>query len=145
MDYNLFIDTDVILDIVLQREGFYQNSYSLFKLAEDGNILLYTSSSVIMNVQYLGCKFIGKKNAIEGIKYLINFFEILDCNKKVLLKAYNTKCKDFEDAVQYFTAINSESVSCFISRNIKDYKEIEEKLLPVLTPIQFLKLFKENL
>lgn len=145
MDYELFIDSDVILDLVLQREGFYRNSYSLFKLAEDDKILLYTSSSVIMNVQYLACKFKDKNKAIEGIEYLINFFEILDCNKKILLKAYNTKCRDAEDAVQYFTAINSESVSCFISRNIKDYREIEEKLLPVLTPSQFLKLYKENL
>ena len=144
MDYKLFLDSDVILDVVLQRDGFYQNSYPLFKMAEDQTVLLYTSTPIIMNVQYLSCKLIGKNKAIEGIKYLLNFFEILDCNKKILQKAYNTKCKDIEDAVQYFTAIHSEIVTCFISRNIKDYKEIEEKLLPVLTPTQFLKLIKQN-
>ncbi|MEO8822872.1 MAG: PIN domain-containing protein [Ginsengibacter sp.] len=144
MDYNLFIDSNVILDVVLQREGFYQNSYPLFKLAEDQTILLYTSTSIIMNVQYISCKFIGKSEAIEGIKYLLNFFEILDCNKKILQKAYSTKCKDIEDAVQYFTGIHSEIVTHFISRNTRDYKEIEEKLLPVHTPSQFLKIFKQN-
>jgi len=144
MDYNLFLDAGVILDVVLQREEFYQNSYSLFKMAEDQTILLYTSTTVIMNVQYLGCKFIGKNNAIEGTKYLLNFFEIVDCNKKILQKAYNSKARDIEDAVQYFTAIHSEIVSNFISRNIKDYKEIEEKTLPILTPTQFLKYFKQN-
>jgi predicted nucleic acid-binding protein len=144
MDYNLFLDSNVILDVVLQRDGFYQSSYPLFKMAEDQTILLCTSTTVIMNVQYLSCKFIGKNKATEGIKYLLNFFEILDCNKKILEKAYNTKTPDIEDAVQYFTAIHSEIVSSFISRNIKDYKQIEEKILPVLTPIQFLKYFQQN-
>lgn len=82
MDYKLFLDSDVILDVVLQREGFYQNAYPLFKMAEDQTLLLFTSSNILMNVQYLSVKFIGKNKAIEGIKYLLNFFEILDCNKK---------------------------------------------------------------
>ncbi|MDQ6761198.1 MAG: PIN domain-containing protein [Bacteroidota bacterium] len=142
MDYNLFLDSDVILDIVLQREEFFQNSYQIFKMAEDQTALLYTSSSIVMNVQYLSAKFVGKKKAAEGIKYLLDFLDILDCNKKILQKAYNTKCKDIEDAVQYFTAIHSELITFFISRNVKDYTEIEEKFLPALTPSQFLKLFK---
>lgn len=109
---------------------------------EDQTILLYTSSSIIMNAQYLSTKFIGKNKAIEGVKYLLNFLGIFDCNKKILQKAYNTKCRDIEDAVQYFTAIHAEVVTYYISRNIKDYKEIEEKILPVVTPTQFLKLIK---
>ncbi|HEY5463575.1 MAG TPA: PIN domain-containing protein [Hanamia sp.] len=144
MDYNLFLDSDVILDVVLQREGFYQDSFPLFKMREEQTALLYTSSSVIMNVQYVSTTFIGKDKAIEGIKYLLNFIEIIDCNKKVLVKAYNTKCRDIEDTVQYFTAIHAEIITFFISRNIKDYKNIEEIFLPVLTPTQFLKFFKQN-
>lgn len=144
MDYNLFLDSDIILDVVLQREGFYQDSFPLFKMREEETVSLYTSSSVLMNVQYISSTFIGKNKAIEGIKYLLNFIEILDCNKKILVKAYNTKCKDIEDAVQYFTAIHSDITTYYISRNIKDYKDIEERFLPVLTPTQFLKLFKQN-
>ncbi len=142
MDYKLFLDSDVILDVVLQREGFFQNSYLIFNLAEDQTVLLYTSASVIMNVHYLSTKFIGKNKAVEGVKYLLEFLDIIDCSKKIIQKAYNTKCRDTEDAVQYFTAIHAEIITSFISRNIKDYKEIEETLLPVLTPSQFLKLLK---
>jgi hypothetical protein len=144
MDYNLFLDSDVILDVALQREGFYEDSFPLFKMREEQIILLYTSSSVVMNVQYISTTFKGKNKATEGIKYLLNFLEILDCNKKIIVKAYNTKCKDVEDAVQYFTAINSDIPTYFITRNIKDYKDIGEISLPVLTPSQFLKLFKQN-
>lgn len=142
MDYKLFLDADVILDVVLHREEFYDNSFYLFKLLDDDILLLYTSISIIMNVQYLGSKFIGKNKAIEGIRYLLSFLEIIDCNKKILLKAYNTKCRDIEDAVQYFTAINNGVLTNFITRNTIDYRDIEENELPVLTPSQFLKLIK---
>lgn len=144
MDYKLFLDSDVILDVVLQREGFYQNSYPLFQMVEDQTVSLHTSSSVIMNVQYLSTKFIGKNKAVEGIKYLLGFLEIADCNKKILVKAYSTKCKDVEDAIQYFTALNANALTHYITRNTIDYKEIEERHLPVLTPSRFLKLLKQN-
>ena len=61
---------------MLQREGFYENSFPEFKMREKQTVLLYTSSSVIMNVQYVSTTFIGKNSATEGIKYLLNFLEI---------------------------------------------------------------------
>jgi hypothetical protein len=48
MDYNLLLDSDVILDVVLQREGFYEDTFPLFKMREEQTVLLYTSSSVVM-------------------------------------------------------------------------------------------------
>lgn len=139
MDYKLFLDSDVILDVVLQREEFYKNSYQLFKMKEEDAVSLYTSIVVIMNVQYLSTRAIGRNKAIEGIIHLLSFFEIADCNKNILLKTYHTKCRDVEDALQYFTAISENNLTHFITRNIIDYKDIEEKYLPVLTPSQFLK------
>jgi len=140
MDYKLFLDSDVILDVVLKRDEFYKNSYELFKMKEENSVSLYTSVVIIMNVQYLSTRSVGKSKAVQGIQSLLNFFEIADCSKKVLSKAYTTKCRDVEDAVQYFTAINADSLTHFITRNIVDYRDIEENNLPVLTPSQFLKL-----
>ncbi len=142
MDYKLFLDADVILDVVLHREEFYDNSFYLFKLLDEEVLSLYTSTSIIMNVQYISNKFIGKTKAIEGISYLLNFLNIIDCNKKTLLRAYTTKCRDIEDTVQYFTAISNEIITHYITRNIIDYRDIEENDLPVFTPSQFLKSIK---
>ncbi len=141
MDYKLFLDSDVILDVVLKRDDFYKESYQLFKMKEDEVVSLYTSTIVIMNVQYLSTREIGKSKAIEGIKYMLDFFEIADCSKAILLKAYHTKCRDVEDAVQYFAAINSGDITHYITRNTIDYRGIEENDLPVYTPSQFLKRF----
>jgi predicted nucleic acid-binding protein len=51
---NLFIDTDVILDIVLDRNEFYDDSSAVFQKFENGEVFLYTSSSIIINAQYVG-------------------------------------------------------------------------------------------
>jgi hypothetical protein len=63
MGSNLFIDTDVILDIVLDRKEFFVDSSAIFQKFENGEVLLYTSSSVIINAQYVGQKQLRKLNA----------------------------------------------------------------------------------
>ncbi len=82
MGYKLFLDADVILDVVLHREEFYDNSFYLFKLLDEDVLSLYTSTSIIMSVQYLSNKFIGKKKAVEGIQYLLGFLNIVDLQQK---------------------------------------------------------------
>ena len=57
---SLFIDTDIILDILLDRKEFFEDSSAIFKKFEDGEVLLFTSGSVIINAQYVGQKQIGK-------------------------------------------------------------------------------------
>ena len=140
MAYNIFIDADIILDVLLKREEFYKDSYSIFILCEENDINLYTSSSIILNVQYIGTKLSpDKKTVAATIYYLLeNFIDIINPVKQTILKAYDSDYKDYEDAVQYFTAKDSGLIDYFITRNIKDYKK-ENNGVPVLTPAQFLK------
>jgi hypothetical protein len=73
------------------------------------------------------------------IKYLLeNFVEIINPSRNTILEAYNSTFKDYEDAIQYFTAKESAVIDFIITRNIKDYK-YAIKTLPALTPSQFLK------
>lgn len=139
MAYNIFIDADIILDVLLKREVFYKDSYAIFILCEQEEVILYTSSSIILNVQYIGGKISSKKIVAKTIYYLIeNFMEVINPTKQTILKAYDSGFSDYEDAVQYFTAKDSGLIDYFISRNVKDYNKATNAL-PVLTPAQFLK------
>lgn len=141
MACNIFIDSDIILDVLLKREDCYENSYALFLLCQEDEAVLYTSSSIILNIQYVGGKLLSKKAAAKIIYYLIeNFIEIINPTKQTILKAYNSDFSDYEDAVQYFTAKDSGLIDYVITRNVKDYKK-ENNGVPVLTPAQFLKQY----
>ena len=61
MGFNIFVDSDVILDVLLVREEFFDNSCAVFNLSQEEKISLYTSTSIILNVQYVGQKFITKQ------------------------------------------------------------------------------------
>lgn len=139
MASNIFLDSDVILDVLIKREGFYKESYAIFVLCEQEDVVLYTSSSIILNVQYIGGRISSKKNVAKTICYLIeNFIEVINPTKQTILKAYDSGFSDYEDAVQYLTAKDSGLIDYFITRNVKDYNKASN-ILPVLTPDLFLK------
>lgn len=138
MAYNLFIDTDVILDILLNGEKHYDDSAAIFKCFENNSAKLYTSATVVINAQYIAQKQIAKEKCRSGMIYLLNYFELMEPDKSIVLKAYKSGFSDIEDAIQYFTAHDSGIIDFIITRNIKDYK-IASKTLPVVTPAQFLK------
>lgn len=135
---NLFIDTDVILDVVLNRQAYYNESAAIFKCFEKGQAKLYTSASVIINTQYIAQKELSRDKCRNSITYLIEYFEMLEPDKHAVLKAYNSAFSDIEDAIQYYTAKDSGIIDFIVTRNIKDYKH-SLKVLPVITPAQFLK------
>ena len=138
---NLFIDTDIILDIVLDREEFFDDSSAIFQLYENDELLLYTSTSIIINAQYTGQRLIQKEKCRAAIKYLLDYFIVLEASIDILKKAYQSKFTDIEDAIQYYTATKEEKINFFITRNIKDFKWGESKL-SVVSPSQFLKQIK---
>ena len=140
---SLFIDTDIILDILLDRKEFFEDSSAIFKKFEDGEVLLFTSASIIINAQYVGQKQIGKNECRWAINYLLNYFLIIEPDINIIKRAYTSKFTDVEDAIQYYTAAKIDSTDYFITRNIKDFKKSIPHL-PVITPTQFLKLFTQN-
>ena len=140
---SLFIDTDIILDILLDRKEFFEDSSAIFKKFEDGEVLLFTSGSVIINAQYVGQKQIGKNGCRWAINYLLNYFLIIEPDINIIKRAYVSNFTDVEDAIQYYTATKNDGMDYFITRNIKDFKNFIPQL-PVLTPTQFLKHIIQN-
>ncbi|MEO5907954.1 MAG: PIN domain-containing protein [Ginsengibacter sp.] len=139
---NLFIDTDVILDILLDRKEFFDDSAAVFQKFENGEVLLFTSTSIIINAQYVGQKQIGKDECRFAINYLLSYFLIMEATTALVKKAYKSKFVDIEDAIQYYSATQNESIDYFITRNTKDFRAGESRM-SVVTPSQFLKIFKQ--
>ena len=143
MAYKIFIDSDVFLDILLIRQPHFESSVSIFYLRNEHEVELFTAPSIILNINYIAQKQLNKEKALKGVSEILKAVEIIDTSKEILTNCFNNSFLDVEDAVQYFTALQNNSIDYYITRNIRHFNFKYEDL-PVLTPIQFLKLFKQN-
>ncbi len=141
MDYNLFIDSDILLDILLIRHPHFEDSVSLFSLQRENETHLFTTPSIILNTYYIAHKQSNKERAKRGVVELLKIFEIIETSTEILVNCFNNNYSDTEDAVQYFTALKNASLHFYITRNIKHFTFKSSKL-PVITPTSFLKLLK---
>ena len=135
----LFIDTNIIIDLLSRREPFYDESADLFSLADRKIIELNISSLTVANTSYTLLRQTNSKNAKEILRKLRLIVNILPLDDKIIGLALNDDSfSDFEDGLQYFTAIENNQ-DLIITRNLKDFKASK---LPVMTARQFLKTFK---
>lgn len=132
----VLIDTDVILDFFFDREPFAEFATDILNLCESETIKGFTTPVIICNVYYLLRKTAKHEIIIEKIKQLLNIIDITSMDKEVVFGALNSKFKDFEDALQNFSAIENGQISIILTRNVKDYKKSK---LAVLTPETYLK------
>ena len=131
----ILVDTNIVLDLLSKREAFYQEAQELFTLSDYKNVKLYVSSLTIANVHYLLSR---NLNLDEARKILIKFkvlIEVLPMDDKILELALVSDFKDFEDAIQYHTALENE-LNLILTRNKKDFKK---SILPIFTAREYLK------
>lgn len=131
---HLLVDTNIIVDLLSKRKNFYQEAQELFTLADEQEIKLYISSLTFANTHYLLSK---ELNSNEARKILIKFkllVSVLPLDDKILGLALSSDFNDFEDAIQYFTALENK-LNIIITRNKKDFKTSK---LPVLTAKEYL-------
>ena len=76
MAYNFFIDSDIILDVLLERKPFFNDSYALFTAQYNNHVQLHTTASIILNVQYSGDRLLGKPVTRNAIKAFLSFIKI---------------------------------------------------------------------
>lgn len=132
----LFIDTNIVLDLLGKREPFYDDAAKLFSLADRGKVKLYISSLTIANANYVLTRFKSSKEArVILLKFKILVVVLVLNDKIIELSLNDDSFKDFEDGLQYYTALESEA-DIIITRNLKDFKASK---IPVMTPGQYLK------
>lgn len=133
----VFVDTDIIIDLLAMREPHYQFSARLFSKADEGDLKIYVSSLSLSNLNYILSR---QYSAAQARKKLLTFkalVTVLSVSDKSVELALNSDFNDFEDALQYFTALEHK-ITTLLTRNLKDYKKAN---ISVLTAEQYLKSF----
>lgn len=133
----IFLDTNILLDVLLERKGLVEASASIFSKADLGEIRLFVSALSFANIFYILSKATNPANARNALRTIETIVEVLDLNGKVIKLSLNDDgFKDFEDGLQYYSAIEN-AAEIIITRNLKDFKNAK---IPVMTPEAFLKL-----
>lgn len=131
----VFIDTNVLIDVLAQRQPFYPDSAAVWTLSETGQIEGLVSVISFTNIFYVVRKLKDVKTARRTLVLLRDAFTAVGCDSRILNLAIDSKFKDFEDAVQHFSAVHA-GAECLISRNPDDFPRTSD--CPVLTPAEFL-------
>jgi predicted nucleic acid-binding protein len=131
----IFLDTDVALDHLADRQPFSEYAHRLFALAETGEIALCLSALCFSNLYYILRKQKGRDEAIDLLRKLKQLVRVSAVAEAEIAFALASSFKDFEDATQYFAAKADAGVSAIITRNKLDYARSE---LPVLSPDEYL-------
>lgn len=132
----IFVDTNIVIDLLAKREKFYEAAQELFSKSDSKEIELYISALTIANTYYL---LANTYKADDVRKILIKFkllVKVLPIDDKILELALASDFKDFEDAVQYHTALEN-NIDIILTRNKKDFKNA---VLPILTAKEYLEL-----
>lgn len=117
----ILFDTNVILDVLLDREPFSTTAAQLFSKVEAGELSGYICATTVTTLHYLTRKTVGTERAQKEIKKLLNLFEVAPVNRSVLEGALKARFADFEDAVIHEAAVQVE-VQGIVTRNIADFK-----------------------
>ncbi|MCC2599230.1 type II toxin-antitoxin system VapC family toxin [Sphingobacterium sp. FBM7-1] len=141
MAYKLFIDSDVVIDFFTDREPHANPASELFELGESGAVVLFLSAVSINNIYYIVRRFLGHKKTLEVVETLAEMTEIIGTTKKEILQALKNEFSDYEDSIQYSSALTVKGLDVIITRNIKDYKSAD---ISVMAPVDFLKMFRKN-
>ena len=134
----VLFDTNIILDLLLDRKPFSEYASSLMSRVERSEIDGFLCATTITTIHYLLTKYLDKKKSIESIHSIMALFEIAPVNRLVIENALVSKFSDFEDSVLHESARHA-AAEYIITRNITDFKKSK---MPVFTPGEFLNMLE---
>lgn len=114
------LDTNVVLDVLLDRTAFVDQSSQILDLVERGAVTGLLCATTITTLAYLAGKAVGKQQATKQIRQLLSLFEVAPVTRAVLDAALASKEADFEDAVLAEAALQA-GAHAIITRNLRDF------------------------
>ena len=135
-----YIDTNILVDLVLSREEWLADAQSVFALGYAGKVQLMVSALSFVNTVYLARKYKFPIDEVYNkLRLIADFVEVLDLRGKNVVDMLDSEWKDYEDATQYCSALE-ECADCIVTRNKKDFQKSE---IPVLSATDFISQIKE--
>ena len=138
MIQRVFLDTKVIIDLIMNREPFVSEAEKIFILSEIYNYDVMTSALTIANLAY-SIDGLNKKPH-HPIAKLLPLLKIVDLTSAIIEETVVSAFGDFEDGLQHASALSAR-VDVIVTRNKKDFKH---SLMPVMSPREFLDVFKSE-
>lgn len=126
----IFIDTDILIDLIADRQPFSKFAIELFEKAEQKEVQLFVSSHTYATTHYLLKKYLAEKQLREVLLSLLNLVNIVAIDADVIRKSLLSTHKDFEDAIQIIAAHSVPRLDFIVTRNLKDFKDAGISVLP---------------
>jgi predicted nucleic acid-binding protein len=136
MNKNVFIDTNVLVDFLDQRQPFYTASVSIMALSERAEIKSSVSAISYNNIYYLLLRTFNHSVARKKLIVLRDIVRVVALDQQIINQAIDSEFADFEDAIQYFSALHVHA-DCIITHNKKHFSHSD---IPVLGPVEFLRI-----
>jgi predicted nucleic acid-binding protein len=137
----IFLDTNILVDIVANRKPFSKDAISIFDYCQRKKIKMHTTSISIANLHYIAKKIVDEKELRSIIEDLLDTISIIAITETILKKSLKSSHKDFEDAIQITSAQSIHNMDCIVTRDLKDFKNSE---ILVFTPDEFLTKINTN-
>lgn len=137
---SIFLDTDIILDVLAYREPFYQDSAAVLTLIEERHLVGYTSSLIFANLYYILRRLRSREVALASLRKLRTLVTVLPVDVQGIDFALYSAFTDFEDAIQCYTATHHQ-LGYVITRNIRDYQAADSAKITICAPKEFLALW----
>ncbi|MDD4890478.1 MAG: PIN domain-containing protein [Phycisphaerae bacterium] len=130
----VFVDTNVLLDVLARREPFYADSAGVWTLTEAGRVNGFVSAVSLPTLFYLLSRSRGRREARGAMALLRDIFTLVPTDAQIISRAIDCDIEDFEDAIQFFSALRA-GAATLITRNPKDFPTTD---VSIQTPTQFL-------
>jgi predicted nucleic acid-binding protein len=138
---HLFLDTNVFIDVLANREPFSDVASKLLDYGDKGKATIYISALSYSNIYYILRKTCSHKVLISLLKDIKAISTTMDVTEKIISKAIESGLKDLEDAIQLNTALSNKKIHAIVTRDIKGFKNND---ISVLTPEEALGIIESS-
>lgn len=137
---NIFIDTNILLDVIMHRNKFYEHSLIIWNDCEKKRVQGFISAISLNNIHYIMRKRVDSAVALNYVRLILNLFSVIPLDVSILRLAVDFPQKDFEDAIQTFSAIQAKA-NYIVTR---DKEHFTDKYIAIISPEEYLDLFGSN-